>query len=88
MEIVEPDGWADNGGEWGTIRYYQGTLIVRAPDFMHRQIGGYPFAIRPTGGALSVSERRYVTFTGSLSQVELIGLNSTRISGSAGGGNP
>ena len=84
------EGWVDNGGDWGTIRYYQGTLIIRAPDFMHRQIGGYPFAVRPRRGAAAVTakDRRYVTFTGGISEVKVIGLDSTRITGTAGGGTP
>ncbi|MHC5114345.1 MAG: hypothetical protein ACYTGP_07950 [Planctomycetota bacterium] len=39
---VEPDAWARNGGEWASITFHEGALIVRAPDFVHRQIGGYP----------------------------------------------
>ena len=42
-ETIEPDEWANNGGDGGTIRYYRGTLLVRAPDYMHRQLGGYAF---------------------------------------------
>jgi hypothetical protein len=40
--MVEPDAWRRNGGEWATIEYREGTLIVRAPDFVHRQLDGYP----------------------------------------------
>jgi hypothetical protein len=43
VEFVEPDQWLDNGGEGGTIRYYRGNLLIRAPDYMHRQVGGYDF---------------------------------------------
>jgi hypothetical protein len=43
IETIEPDEWADNGGDGGTIRFYRGTLLVRAPDYMHRQLGGYSF---------------------------------------------
>jgi uncharacterized membrane protein YgcG len=48
MEIIqdqcEPEGWVDAGGDWATMKYYQGVLLIRAPDFIHRQIDGYPFA--------------------------------------------
>ncbi len=47
QEIVEPDRWADTAGGDATIRYYQGSLIINAPDYIHRQIGGYPVAVRP-----------------------------------------
>jgi hypothetical protein len=40
-QSVEPEAWPDNGGEWASIHYFCGTLIIRAPDFVHRQIGGY-----------------------------------------------
>ena len=73
LEIVEPDGWEANGGTWGSIRYYQGTLIIRAPDFMHRQIGGYPFPIRPTGSARRTSGgTRYVTFGAGFSEIDIL----------------
>lgn len=40
--VIEPDAWEQNGGEWATITYRDGSLVVRAPDYIHRQIGGYP----------------------------------------------
>ncbi|MDP7004793.1 MAG: hypothetical protein QF718_01095 [Phycisphaerales bacterium] len=40
--FVEPNLWKQNGGEC-TISNYQESLLIRAPDFIHRQIGGYPF---------------------------------------------
>ena len=64
LEIVEPDSWVDNGGEAASIRYYQGTLIIRAPDYIQRQIGGYPFATRPVRRSTPAASaaRRHVTF--------------------------
>jgi hypothetical protein len=41
--LIEPDQWRDNGGEGGSVTAYNGTLLVNAPDYMHRQINGYPF---------------------------------------------
>ena len=43
IEFVEPEQWRDNGGDGGTITFYRGTLLIRAPDYMHRQLGGYAF---------------------------------------------
>jgi hypothetical protein len=37
-------------GQWATVRYWRGTLIVNAPGFVHRQLGGSPEPIRPGGG--------------------------------------
>ncbi len=42
VEVIEPEAWTRNGGAWASIRYRDGALIVRAPDFIHRQINGYP----------------------------------------------
>jgi hypothetical protein len=36
-ELVEPDQWRDAGGA-ATIRIFQGSLIVSAPGFLHRQL--------------------------------------------------
>lgn len=43
IRFVEPDQWRDNGGDGGSITFYQGSLLVRAPDYMHRQLVGYSF---------------------------------------------
>jgi len=43
VEFVEPSEWVDNGGDGGSIRFWRGTLLVRAPDYIHRQLGGYTF---------------------------------------------
>jgi hypothetical protein len=84
LETVEPDAWTDNGGEWASIKYHQGVLIVRAPDWIHRQLGGYPFAPAPTR---TVVDRRYVTFTPGISIVENVKFRDGRVTGAAGGGN-
>ena len=36
---IEPDAWEVHG--WATIRYHTGSLIIRAPDYIHRRIEGY-----------------------------------------------
>ncbi len=43
VETIEPSEWEDNGGDGGSIRYWRGSLLVRAPDYIHRQLGGYDF---------------------------------------------
>ncbi|MHC4768809.1 MAG: hypothetical protein ACYTEI_08885 [Planctomycetota bacterium] len=42
VELVEPQAWTNNGGEGASIRYRDGALVVNAPPFIHRKIGGYP----------------------------------------------
>lgn len=61
-ELVEPEQWVDNGGSGGSIRYYNGTLIVNAPDYMHRGINGYRWWPSTQTVAMKNPEgRRYVT---------------------------
>jgi hypothetical protein len=58
--LVEPAQWADGGGDGGSVTIWQSSLLINAPDYMHRQIDGYPYwpsstpTSTPSGG-------RYVT---------------------------
>lgn len=40
---VEPDQWAALGGDGAAITLYNQSFIITAPDYIHRQIGGYSF---------------------------------------------
>lgn len=42
-ELIESDQWTTNGGNAANIRYYKQQLLVTAPDYVHRQLAGYPF---------------------------------------------
>ena len=54
QRFVEPDLWEENGGPC-TITNYKQTLLIKAPDFIHRQISGYGFeALQPS----DVKERK------------------------------
>lgn len=93
MEIIkeqcEPEAWQDAGGDWATMRYYQGVLIVRAPDFIHRQIDGYPFAPqrpRRSSDVAPAGAKRYVTFTSGLSVVQNLEFRSVPVQGAVGNG--
>lgn len=63
IELVQPEQWVENGGEGGSIRYYRGTLIVNAPDYMHRDINGYTFWPKSRTIAGKVDGIRYVGLT-------------------------
>jgi hypothetical protein len=88
-ESVEPERWEDNGGLAATIRYYQGSLIINAPDYIHRQVGGYNVAVRSRrqGNAATTIDRRYVSWTGVVEQAEVINVETLEFTGGAGGGN-
>jgi hypothetical protein len=91
-EQCEPEAWTDGTA---TMRYYQGVLIIRAPDYIHRQIDGYPFAPRrparakvssAADGAPGVIARRYVTFTSAVSIVDNVRLRGVPVNGAVGNG--
>lgn len=60
-EFIEPDQWLDNGGDGGTIRYYNGTLLIRAPDYIHRQLSGYTFMPARISRAKRADAPRYAS---------------------------
>lgn len=39
--LIEPAQWTANGGDAASVRVYNGTLIVQAPGYIHRQISGW-----------------------------------------------
>ena len=52
-DTIEPDIWQANGGQYCSVRHFEGRLIVNAPMCVHHQIG-IPLA--------SLSPRRTGTF--------------------------
>ena len=45
VKFVEPELWEQNNGPC-SISNYKKTILIRAPDFVHRQINGYSFSAR------------------------------------------
>lgn len=84
QDTIEPEQWVDNGGEGGTIRAYNNTLIINAPDYMHRQINGYPYW--PNTSARVVNGRRYVTLNADTSIGKIDGFAQQPVTGVTGGG--
>jgi hypothetical protein len=60
--IVEPEQWVDNGGDGGTIQIFQNTLVIKAPDYIHRQIDGYRWWPSKATTIAGTGARRYVSF--------------------------
>lgn len=50
-QTIEPEVWREAGGP-ASITYYNGNLIVRAPAYVQRQIGGGAGMVRGTGHAM------------------------------------
>ncbi|MBT4584261.1 MAG: hypothetical protein HOC93_04170 [Phycisphaerae bacterium] len=65
-DFIESEQWKVHGGNC-TIRFYKGSLLVKAPDFVHRQLGGYPFApLKPKN-----MKTRTIKFSGGAASVRL-----------------
>ena len=84
---VEPEAWDLAGGDIATIRYYQGVLIIRAPDYIQREIGGYPFAVRVGEAPPVAYGGRYVTMSGSVGIAEIADVKVLGPFGGSTGGN-
>lgn len=84
ITLVEPTQWIDNGGEGASIRAWNGQLIVRAPDYIHRQIDGYPYW--PSYTATVAKGRRYVSLDTDNSIGKIDGFVNQPVTGTVGGG--
>ena len=83
--LVEPETWLSGGGT-ASIRYFQGSLLVRGPDYLHRNLGGYSWWPSTDTSSQVVNGRRYVSIgvdTG-ISTVE--GFTNQPVTGVVGGG--
>lgn len=79
--IVDPFQWELNGGEGGSIRYFRGSLIINASDYLHRQVGGYPFTpsrVRSRTAAIGYVPR-YVSLTGRFSTSRVIDIAQSQV---------
>lgn len=85
QEIVEPEQWADRGGDAASIRYWQGNLIVNAPDYVHRQLNGYPWWPSRSTSVAMVGGRRWVTLDQDSQIAELEGIEQVPVSAVVGG---
>jgi len=94
--IVEPNQWESLGGDGGSIRYFRGNLIINAADYLHRQVGGYPFApgrvrgsAAAAGGAMGLAHAipapRYVTLTGDWGIAHIVDIETSSIPVLVGG---
>lgn len=81
-QLVEPDQWF---GDVPEPKYYQGHIIVDAPDYMHRGINGYPYwpsTFRASSGGV----RRFVSLTTDNQLAAVKGFANQPVTGVVGGG--
>ncbi|MEX2219201.1 MAG: hypothetical protein WD749_10640 [Phycisphaerales bacterium] len=84
-ELVENEQWVDNGGNGGTIRYFRGTIIVNAPDYMHRGINGYRWWPSASTRVAMVGNKKYVTLGTDQSLAKVAGFGQQPVSAVVGG---
>ena len=80
-QLVEPDQWQSNGGEAGSMRFFQGALLVNAPDYMHRGLNGYPYWPKEQTRVSHTNTRRYVSMSLDPGVNQLERLESQPVSG-------
>lgn len=83
---VEPLHWGESGGK-NEIRYYKGSLVVSAADYMHRALAGYPFApavANRSARSMSMAPT-YVTLSGAWGMSDLVEIDSRPIPVLVGG---
>lgn len=86
VALVETDQWADNSGDGGTITYWQGTLLINAPDYMHRQIDGYPWWGSGSTSAGAARGGRYVSLDADVQRSSYDKIRQLPVTGATGGG--
>jgi len=84
--LVETDQWQDNGGEGGSITYWQGTLLVNAPDYIHRQLDGYDFWPKSNPTPPSEAGGRYLTMDSRLQNTGPVKFRNYSVPAIVGGG--
>lgn len=83
--IVEPEQWVDSGGTGGSMRLFQGALLVNAPDYMHRGLNGYPYWPARSTDTSMANGRRYVTLNGDTGLAKVLGFGQQPVSAVVGG---
>ena len=84
--IVEPEQWSDNGGDGGTVQVFQNSLVIKAPDYIHRQIDGYPWWPSQATKIAGTGTRRYVSFNLDTGIGTVDGFESYPVPAVVGGG--
>ena len=83
--LVEPEQWADGGGDGGTITFFQGSLLVNAADYMHRELAGYPWWPKSRTRVAMAKGRRYVTLSGDATLGKVDGMINVPVTGAVPG---
>lgn len=83
--LVETEQWRENGGDGGSITYYQGALVVNAPDYIHRQLVGYAFWPKTSQRIVQAPGRRYVSIGADAALSDVVGFGQEDVTAVVGG---
>lgn len=83
--LCEPTQWLDGGGEINRPRYFQGHIIVDAPDYMHRALNGYRWW-PSTSFSSGSGGRRYVSMTTDSANSTVAEIRALPVPAVGGGG--
>lgn len=86
IDLVEREQWVDNGGDAASIRFFQGAFIISAPDYVHRQLAGYPYWPQSATRVSQAKGRRYVTLSGNVATSGAPEFQNVPVTGVVGGG--
>ena len=84
-ETVEPEQWEQNAGDGASIRYWQGNLIINGPDYIHRQLTGYPWWPQRLTRVSTVNGQRWVSLNIDAPFARLNGFSQQEVSAVVGG---
>lgn len=59
--FIETDQWRINGGDGASLRFYQDSMIIVAPDYIHRELDGYSWWRGPLTSRAPIGGSRVAT---------------------------
>jgi hypothetical protein len=82
-ELIEPTIWQELGGQYSSIKYFNGRLVVKAPRYVHAQIG---FPVTGGGGGSGVGRFSSMTPASGAKKTDIAGVNKNadKVAGIAG----
>lgn len=83
--LIETEQWVDNGGDGASISFWKNAFMINAPDYIHRQIDGYPYWPSTQTVVGSNNGRRWVTLNGTHQASEIVNVRQIEAQGAVPG---
>lgn len=85
-QYAEPNRWISGGGDLQNPRYFDGNIIVDAPDYVHRALVGYSWW--PSTKSVQSSGRRYVSLSQDSAIASVANFRTLPVTAGVAGGPP